>query len=81
LLINDFIGKSKSTRLPDGRLQFAVSDYPLQGSAKRAQVLEQALSAEASDTLSCWPASDAENHAGVDVYVDCLTRRAHWQAR
>jgi hypothetical protein len=70
--INDFIGKSRSIRLPDGRLLFEVSDKPLQAGANEPNVrkaLAEALSAPAGESLSCRPATDAENDHGVDGYV------------
>ena len=43
--INDFTGKSRSIRLPDGRLLFEVTDRPLQGEDNEPRkVLAQALS-------------------------------------
>jgi hypothetical protein len=71
--ISDFIGKSRSSPLPNGRLMFEVTDQPLQGAANEPnvrKVLAESLSADAGDTVTCRPASDAENHAGVDAYVE-----------
>ena len=71
--INDFIGKSRSSRLPDGRFRFEVTDQPLQAEDNEPnvrKVLAQALSAESGEDLSCRPASKAENHRGIDGWVE-----------
>ena len=70
--INDFVGQSRSGRLPDGKLWFKVTGRPLQGEHNEPNVLKvlvAALSAEAGETLSYRRASKAENQGGIDGYV------------
>lgn len=66
--INDFIGKSRSSLLPDGRLLFEVTGKPLQGTSNEPNVLNVLAGSLAQADYR--QATDEENRRGVDGWVN-----------
>ena len=70
--INDFVGQSKSQRLPSGELEFTTADPPLQGRPNEPNVLRvlvEAMTAESKENHYCEEGDKADDAKGIDGYV------------
>lgn len=70
--INDFVGQSKSRRLPSGELEFTTAQPPLQGRPNEPNVLKvlvETMTAEANEKHLYKEGDTADDGQGIDGYV------------
>src|SRR5664279_1129062 len=70
--INDFVGQSKSRRLPSGELEFTTGEPPLQGRANEPHVLKvlvETMTAETNQKHLFRKSHKADDGKGIDGYV------------
>lgn len=70
--INDFVGQSKSRRLPSGELEFTTGEPPLQGRPNEPNVLKvlvETMTTETNETHVCQEGDRGDDGRGIDGYV------------
>lgn len=70
--INDFVGQSKSRRLPSGELEFTTGEPPLQGRPNEPNVLKvlvETMTAETKEKHLFKESDEADDGKGIDGYV------------